>query len=81
MDQNSDRDDGGQQSPAGPPPESAMGGGSDFGASGGHQASSRVLAEERRPAEPENVPGDAAIERRRGTDVAYRGPERRIGSR
>ncbi|MBA3344081.1 MAG: hypothetical protein H0T44_02090 [Gemmatimonadales bacterium] len=80
MDQRSDRDDRGQQ-PGGPPPESAMGGASDSGASGGHQASSPVLAKEHRPAEPENVPGDAAIERRRGPDASYRGPERRVGSR
>ena len=64
-----------------PPPESAMGGASDFGAHGGHQASAPVLKQEGRPAGPEDVPGDAAIERRRGPDPAYAGPERRLGRR
>jgi hypothetical protein len=67
--------------PAGPPPKSAMGGASDSGAHGRHPASSPAMAREHRPAGPEDVPGDAAIERRRHLDPAYRGPERRLARR
>ena len=74
-DQNDDRP------PAEPAPESAMGGASDMGAHGWHPASAPELAREHRPADPEAVPGDAAIERRRRLDPAYAGPERRIGRR
>ena len=63
-----------------PAPESGMGGAADFGAHGGHPASSPEAARERRPAEPERVPGDAAIERRRHHDPGYQGPERRVGA-
>jgi hypothetical protein len=69
------------QRPGGPAPESAMGGASDMGAHGRHPASSPAAAREHRSAEPEAVPGDAAIERRRRQDPAYTGPERRIGRR
>ena len=55
-----------------------MGGASDMGAHGGHQASSPAMRREHRPAGPEDVPGDAAIERRHGADPAYQGPERRL---
>jgi hypothetical protein len=58
-------------------PESGMGGASDAGAHGVHPASAAHL--ERSPL-PDDVPGDAAIERRRHHDVNYAGPERRIGS-
>jgi hypothetical protein len=61
----------------GPLPESGMGGASDAGAHGKHPASAARL--DRSPL-PEDVPGDAAIERRRQHDPNYRGPERRIGS-
>jgi hypothetical protein len=70
-----------QSPPSGPPPESAMGGAGDFGAHGGHPASSPAARREGRPAEPERVPGDAAIERRHGPNPDYRGPERRIARR
>ena len=63
------------------PLESAMGGAGDFGAHGGHQASSPAMKEEHRPAGPDQVPGDAAIERRRGPDPSYTGPERRLARR
>jgi hypothetical protein len=66
---------------AGPPPESGMGGASDFGAHGGHQASSPAMKREHRPAGPEDVPGDAAIERRHGANPSYQGPERRLARR
>jgi hypothetical protein len=39
------------------------------------------MAREHRPPGPEDVPGDAAIERRHHVDEAYRGPERRLGRR
>ena len=67
--------------PVGPPPESGMGGASDMGAHGRHPASAPEMARERRPADPDAVPGDAAIERRRARDPAYSGPERRIARR
>ena len=67
--------------PAGPPPESAMGGASDSGAHGGHQASSPAIKREHRPAEPDRVPGDPAIERRHRFDPDYTGPERRLARR
>jgi hypothetical protein len=76
-----DRPSDDDRQPPGPPPESAMGGASDFGAHGGHPASSPAMKQEHRPAEPERVVGDEAIERRRGLDPDYRGPERRIGRR
>jgi hypothetical protein len=59
-------------------PESAMGGASDAGAHGTHPASATKL--ERSPL-PDDVPGDAAIERRRSHDSNYTGPERRAGAR
>jgi hypothetical protein len=59
-------------------PESAMGGASDAGAHGLHPASAAKL--EGRSALPDDVPGDAAIERRRHRDPDYDGPERRIGA-
>jgi hypothetical protein len=64
-----------------PLPESGMGGASDFGAHGGHPASSPESAREGRPAAPDRAPGDAAVERRRHLDPGYAGPERRIGRR
>ncbi|MBA3260819.1 MAG: hypothetical protein H0T68_15310 [Gemmatimonadales bacterium] len=67
--------------PAGPPPEPAMGGAGDFGAHGGHQASSPAMKREHRAAEPDRVPGDAAIERRHRLDPSYSGPERRLARR
>jgi len=67
--------------PEGPPPESGMGGASDSGAQGGHPASAPAMAREHRPAGPEDVPGDAAIERRHRPDPNYRGPERRVARR
>ena len=60
-----------------PLPESAMGGASDAGAHGKHPASAARLGE--RSARPEDAPGDAAVERRHGTDPQYSGPERRMG--
>ena len=57
-------------------PESAMGGASDSGAHGKHPASAAKL--EGSPL-PDDVPGDAAIERRRHRDPNYDGPERRVG--
>lgn len=65
----------------GPAPESGMGGAGDSGAHGRHPASSPALSREHRGAGPEDVPGDAAIERRRGADPAYQGPERRLAKR
>jgi hypothetical protein len=62
-------------------PESGMGGAADAGAHGRHPASAPAMAQEHRPAGPDNVPGDAAIERRRHLDPAYRGPERRVARR
>jgi hypothetical protein len=59
-------------------PESAMGGASDAGAHGMHPASAAKL-EDRSPL-PDEVPGDAAIERRHHRDSHYSGPERRIGA-
>jgi hypothetical protein len=58
-------------------PESAMGGASDAGAHGMHPASAAKL--EHRSPLPDDVPGDAAIERRRQRDADYTGPERRAG--
>ena len=37
--------------------------------------------QEHRPGGPEDVPGDAAIERRHGSDSRYTGPERRLARR
>ena len=62
-------------------PESAMGGAADAGAHGRHPASAPAMAREHRPASPEDVPGDAAIERRHHLDPEYRGPERRLARR
>jgi hypothetical protein len=59
-------------------PESGMGGASDAGAHGIHPASAAKL--EGRSALPDDVPGDAAIERRHHRDPNYNGPERRIGA-
>ena len=59
-----------------PLPESAMGGSSDSGAHGVHPASAAKL--DRSPL-PDEVPGDAAIERRHHRDPNYNGPERRVG--
>lgn len=59
-------------------PESAMGGASDAGAHGMHPASAAKL--EDRSAFPDEVAGDAAIERRRHRDSTYDGPERRVGA-
>jgi hypothetical protein len=59
-------------------PESGMGGASDSGAHGKHPASAAKL--EDRSALPDEVPGDAAIERRHQHDPNYNGPERRIGA-
>jgi hypothetical protein len=61
-----------------PLPESAMGGASDSGAHGKHPASAAKL--EHRSARPEDVPGDAAVERRHRHDPNYNGPERRVGA-
>ena len=60
-----------------PLPESAMGGTSDAGAHGKHPASAAKL--EYRSARPEDVPGDAAVERRHGGNANYTGTERRRG--
>ena len=60
-----------------PLPESGMGGASDAGAHGTHPASAAKLNQE--SARPEDAPGDAAVERRRGRSTHYNGPERRIG--
>lgn len=60
-----------------PLPESAMGGASDAGAHGKHPTSAAKL--EDRSARPEDVPGDAAVERRHGGNHSYTGPERRLG--
>jgi hypothetical protein len=56
-------------------PESAMGGSSDAGAHGVHPASAAKLGHPL----PDEVLGDAAIERRHHHDPHYNGPERRIG--
>ena len=61
-----------------PRPESGMGGASDMGAHGGHPASSADARREGRSPRPEDATGDAIIERRRGHDPAYHGPERRM---
>jgi hypothetical protein len=61
-----------------PLPESAMGGASDAGAHGKHPASAARL--EGSPL-PDDVPGDAANERRHHHDPNYNGPERRLGPR
>lgn len=67
--------------PYDPRPESAMGGASDSGASGGDPASSPAMAREHRPALPDQVPGDAAIERRHHRENReYTGPERRMAA-
>ena len=58
-------------------PESAMGGAADAGAHGTHPASAAKLD---LSALPDDVPGDAAIERRHNRDSNYHGPERRIGA-
>jgi hypothetical protein len=58
-----------------PLPDSGMGGASDAGAHGKHPASAAKL--DRSPL-PDDVPGDAAIERRHHQDPNYHGPERRI---
>ena len=63
--------------PRDPLPESAMGGATDAGAHGKHPASAAKL--EDRSARPEDVPGDAAVERRHGGNQSYTGPERRLG--
>ncbi len=63
--------------PGDPLPESGMGGASDAGAHGKHPASAAKL--EPTSARPEDAPGDAAVERRKGRDKSYAGPERRIG--
>ncbi len=57
-----------------PPPDSAMGGAGDAGAHGLHPASHPDA-----PPTADQTVGDAAIERRRRRDDAYRGPERRLG--
>ena len=62
--------------PGDPLPESGMGGASDAGAHGKHPASATKLDET--SARPEDAPGDAAIERRHGSDPNYSGPERRL---
>ena len=67
----------GEDTREGPAPESAMGGASDAGASGGHPASRAAVDRDR--AAPDQASGDAAVERRRRVDPAYRGPERRLG--
>jgi hypothetical protein len=59
-------------------PESAMGGASDAGAHGLHPASAAKL--EGRSPLPDDVPGDAAIERRHHREENYSGPERRAGA-
>jgi hypothetical protein len=57
-------------------PESGMGGASDAGAHGKHPASAAKINDPL----PDDVPGDAAIERRRHHDANYNGPERRVGA-
>jgi hypothetical protein len=59
-------------------PESGMGGSSDSGAHGMHPASAAKL--EHRSPLPDDVLGDAAIERRHHHDPNYNGPERRVGT-
>ncbi len=81
MSRSRDRHNKDEAPPSGPPPESAMGGAGDFGAHGGHQASSPAMKREHRSPEPESVAGDPAIERRHGPDPEYRGPERRLARR
>lgn len=58
-------------------PESGMGGASDTGAHGTHPASAAKL--DQSSARPADAPGDAPVERRRGQNGHYTGPERRIG--
>jgi hypothetical protein len=58
-------------------PESAMGGASDAGAHGKHPTSAARV--EGSPL-PDDVVGDAAIERRHHRDSNYNGPERRVGA-
>jgi hypothetical protein len=65
------------RNPPDPLPESGMGGASDAGAHGKHPASAAKL--DPGSARPENAPGDAAVERRRGGESDYNGPERRLG--
>ena len=65
----------------GPPPESAMGGTDDLGAHGQHPASAPAMGREQHPTGPDDVPGDAATERRHGPDPSYQGPERRLSRR
>ena len=77
----SPRADQPEPQPDAPLPESAMGGAADAGAHGRHPASAPAMAREGRPAGPEDVPGDAAIERRHHLDPEYRGPERRLAHR
>jgi hypothetical protein len=60
-----------------PLPESAMGGAADAGAHGTHPASAAKLEGS---ALPDDVAGDAAIERRHHRDSNYNGPERRVGA-
>ena len=60
-------------------PESGMGGASDSGAHGKHPASAAKLTD--RSARPDDVPGDAAIERRHHHDSNYNGAERRIAGK
>jgi hypothetical protein len=57
-------------------PESGMGGASDAGAHGKHPASAAKV--EGSPL-PDDVLGDAAVERRHHRDANYSGPERRMG--
>lgn len=66
------------EGPQGPPPESGMGGSSDAGAHGPHPVSSPALRQEHRSPLPDDAPGDVPIERRRGPDPSYAGPERRV---
>ncbi len=75
------RDNDGGRRDFDPRPESGMGGASDMGAHGGHPAGSADARREGRSPRPEDASGDAIIERRRGEDPAYRGPERRITDR
>ena len=56
-------------------PEAGMGGSSDSGAHGKHPASAARLSDPL----PDDVPGDAAIERRHRHDPNSNGPERRLG--
>ena len=58
-------------------PESGMGGASDAGAHGKHPASA---AKVQGSPLPDDVLGDAAVERRHHRDSNYRGTERRMGA-